>query len=112
MEEGKQWLSIFKDLSGQYHFLEKQKRSVHSMADFRYDMKDTIEKYNKYKNQYPDSRQIRKIDEIIRDIMGLPPNNRLYRNFTRNRVGARKPNNSRIYENFGGGRRRTKRSRT
>ena len=112
MSEASQLLRIFKDLSAQYHFLEKQKRSVHSIADFKYDLRDIINTYKEYKKEHPDNKYISEIDEIIRDIMGLPPNNRLYRNFTRNRVGARKPNNSRIYENFGGGRRRTKRSRT
>ena len=117
MEEGRYWLRVFKDLSGQYHFLEEQKRSVHSMLDFKYEMSDMIKRrYNKYKKEHPDNKYIREIDEIIRDIMGIPPNNGIYRNFTRNRVGSRKPNKSGIYNNFGGGRRRgrrsTKRSRT
>lgn len=120
MSEGAQWQRLFKGFLSQYKYLEKQEQEAFEsrmnstkevspyspyaarLADFKHDLKDSIELYKEYRKEHSKDKQIEKVDAIINEIMGYPRNN-LYKNFTRGRVGPVKRNNPTIYNEFGGG---------
>jgi hypothetical protein len=120
MSEGAQWLRLFKGFLSQYKYIEKQEQEAFEsridsnseaspyspyaarLADFKHDLKDSIELYKQYRDEHSKDKQIKKVDTIINEIVGYPRSN-LYKNFTRERVGPVKRNNPTIYNALEGG---------